>query len=62
MTSYGPAPGGVPVLALRIVCATHTSHRVRPRGTDARRLTRVRRFRYYPLRIVEGMIEVAIPG
>jgi nitrite reductase/ring-hydroxylating ferredoxin subunit len=29
---------------------------------DARRLTRVRRFRYYPLRIVDGRIEVALPG
>jgi nitrite reductase/ring-hydroxylating ferredoxin subunit len=29
---------------------------------EARRLTRVRRFRYYPVRIVDGMIEVAIPG
>jgi nitrite reductase/ring-hydroxylating ferredoxin subunit len=29
---------------------------------EARRLTRVRRFRYYPLRIVEGRIEVALPG
>src|SRR6187431_2837927 len=28
--------------------------------TDARRLTRIRRFRYYPLRIVDGVIEVAI--
>jgi nitrite reductase/ring-hydroxylating ferredoxin subunit len=28
---------------------------------EARRLTRVRRFRYYPLRIVDGMIEVALP-
>ncbi len=28
---------------------------------EARRLTRVRRFRYYPLRIVAGLIEVAIP-
>ncbi|HEY3071891.1 MAG TPA: Rieske 2Fe-2S domain-containing protein [Candidatus Limnocylindrales bacterium] len=28
---------------------------------EARRLTRVRRFRYYPLRIVDGRIEVAIP-
>jgi nitrite reductase/ring-hydroxylating ferredoxin subunit len=28
---------------------------------EARRLTRVRRFRYYPVRIVEGMIEAAIP-
>jgi nitrite reductase/ring-hydroxylating ferredoxin subunit len=28
---------------------------------EARRLTRVRRFRYYPLRIVEGRIEVALP-
>ena len=29
--------------------------------TEARRLTRVRRFRYYPLRVVDGVIEVAIP-
>ena len=29
---------------------------------EARRLTRVRRFRYYPLRIVDGRIEVAIPA
>ena len=28
---------------------------------EARRLTRVRRFRYYPLRIVDGAIEVALP-
>jgi nitrite reductase/ring-hydroxylating ferredoxin subunit len=28
---------------------------------EARRLTRVRRLRYYPLRIVDGRIEVAIP-
>jgi nitrite reductase/ring-hydroxylating ferredoxin subunit len=28
---------------------------------EARRLTRVRRLRYYPLRIVDGTIEVAIP-
>ena len=28
---------------------------------EARRLTRVRRFRYYPLRIVDGMLEVAVP-
>jgi len=28
---------------------------------EARRLTRVRRFRYYPVRIVEGSIEVALP-
>jgi 3-phenylpropionate/trans-cinnamate dioxygenase ferredoxin subunit len=34
-----------------------------PPGTkaEARRLTRIRRFRYYPVRIVDGMIEVAIP-
>jgi 3-phenylpropionate/trans-cinnamate dioxygenase ferredoxin subunit len=30
--------------------------------TDARRLTRIRRFRYYPVRVVDGIIEVAIPG
>ncbi|HLY12942.1 MAG TPA: Rieske 2Fe-2S domain-containing protein [Candidatus Limnocylindrales bacterium] len=28
---------------------------------EARRLTRVRRLRYYPLRIVDGQIEVALP-
>ncbi len=28
---------------------------------DARRLTRVRRFRYYPVRILNGVIEVAVP-
>jgi hypothetical protein len=30
--------------------------------SEARRLTRVRRFRYYPVRIVEGQIEVALPA
>jgi nitrite reductase/ring-hydroxylating ferredoxin subunit len=29
--------------------------------SEARRLTRVRRFRYYPVRVVDGMVEVAIP-
>jgi nitrite reductase/ring-hydroxylating ferredoxin subunit len=29
---------------------------------QARRLTRVRRFRYYPLRIVDGRIEIAVSG
>ena len=29
---------------------------------EARRLTRVRRLRYYPVRIVDGRIEVAIPA
>jgi 3-phenylpropionate/trans-cinnamate dioxygenase ferredoxin component len=29
--------------------------------SEARRLTRVRRFRYYPVRIVDGQIEVALP-
>jgi nitrite reductase/ring-hydroxylating ferredoxin subunit len=29
---------------------------------EARRLTRVRRLRYYPVRIRDGQIEVAIPG
>jgi naphthalene 1,2-dioxygenase system ferredoxin subunit len=28
---------------------------------EARRLTRVRRFRYYPVRVVDGWIEVALP-
>jgi nitrite reductase/ring-hydroxylating ferredoxin subunit len=36
---------------------------VDPPGTkaEARRLTRVRRLRYYPLRIVDGRIEIALP-
>lgn len=29
--------------------------------TEARRLTRIRRVRYYPVRIVGGIIEVAVP-
>jgi 3-phenylpropionate/trans-cinnamate dioxygenase ferredoxin component len=29
---------------------------------EARRLTRVRRLRYYPLRIVDGRIEIALPA
>ena len=29
---------------------------------EARRLTRVRRLRYYPVRIVEGRIEVSVPA
>ena len=29
---------------------------------EARKLTRVRRLRYYPVRIADGTIEVAIPG
>ena len=29
---------------------------------EARRLTRVRRFRYYPVRVVDGVIEVALPS
>lgn len=29
---------------------------------EARRLTRVRRFRYYPLRIVDGRIEISLPA
>jgi nitrite reductase/ring-hydroxylating ferredoxin subunit len=35
-----------------------------PPGTkaEARRLTRVRRFRYYPVRIAGGMIEVVVPA
>ena len=28
---------------------------------EARRLTRVRRLRYYPVRVVDGVIEVAVP-
>jgi 3-phenylpropionate/trans-cinnamate dioxygenase ferredoxin component len=30
--------------------------------TEARRLTRVRRFRYYPVRVADDVIEVAVPG
>ena len=30
--------------------------------SEARRLTRVRRLRYYPVRVTAGMIEVAVPG
>jgi nitrite reductase/ring-hydroxylating ferredoxin subunit len=30
--------------------------------TEARRLTRVRRLRYYPVRLVDGLIEVAVPA
>ncbi len=31
--------------------------------SDARRLTRVRRFRYYPLRVTaDGLIEVCVPA
>jgi nitrite reductase/ring-hydroxylating ferredoxin subunit len=29
--------------------------------TEARRLTRVRRLRYYPVRVVDGVIEIAFP-
>lgn len=29
---------------------------------EARRLTRVRRLRYYPVRVVDGRVEVALPG
>ena len=29
---------------------------------EARRLTRVRRFRYFPVRVTNGRIEVALPG
>jgi naphthalene 1,2-dioxygenase system ferredoxin subunit len=31
------------------------------RRADARRLTRVRRFRYFPVRVVDGHVEVALP-
>ncbi len=35
-----------------------------PPGTkaEARRLTRIRRFRYYAVRVLDGVIEVAVPG
>ena len=32
------------------------------RKTEARRLTRVRRLRYYPVRLANGMVEVAVPA
>jgi nitrite reductase/ring-hydroxylating ferredoxin subunit len=37
--------------------------KVDPPGTkaEARRLTRVRRLRYYPVRVVEGRIEIVLP-
>ena len=28
---------------------------------EARRLTRIRRFRYYPVRVIDGVVEAAIP-
>ena len=31
------------------------------RKAEARRLTRVRRLRYYPVRVLDGRIEVALP-
>jgi 3-phenylpropionate/trans-cinnamate dioxygenase ferredoxin subunit len=31
------------------------------RKAEARRLTRVRRLRYYPVRVVDGIVEVAVP-
>jgi 3-phenylpropionate/trans-cinnamate dioxygenase ferredoxin subunit len=30
--------------------------------TEARRLTRIRRFRYYPVRVTDGVLEVAVPA
>ncbi len=37
--------------------------KVDPPGTkaEARRLTRIRRFRYYPVRVRDGQIEIALP-
>jgi nitrite reductase/ring-hydroxylating ferredoxin subunit len=32
------------------------------RKAEARRLTRVRRIRYYPVRVADGRIEIAVPG
>jgi len=32
------------------------------RKSDARRLTRIRRFRYYPVRIADGVIEIRVPS
>lgn len=40
----------------------HEAKRDVPGGkAEARRITRVRRFRYYPVRIVNGTIEAAVP-
>ncbi|MBF8290961.1 MAG: 3-phenylpropionate dioxygenase [Chloroflexi bacterium] len=39
----------------------HSRPDVPGRKAEARRLTRVRRLRYYPVRIVGGHIEVAVP-
>lgn len=41
-----------------------TDPKVDPPGkkAEARRLTRVRRFRYYPVRVVDGRIEVSLPS
>ena len=38
--------------------------RIDPPGkkSEARRMTRIRRFHYYPVRIVDGMVEVRVPG
>lgn len=43
--------------------ASGSAPKVDPPGrkAEARRLTRVRRFRYYPVRIVDGWLEVALP-
>ena len=45
-------------------CPPDREPKPEPPGTkaDARRLTRIRRFRYYPVRVTDGLIEVATPA
>jgi 3-phenylpropionate/trans-cinnamate dioxygenase ferredoxin subunit len=45
-------------------CPPGREPKVDPPGpkTEARRLTRIRRFRYYPVRVTGDLIEVAIPA
>jgi nitrite reductase/ring-hydroxylating ferredoxin subunit len=45
-------------------CSSSGVAKVDPPGrkAEARRLTRVRRFRYYPVRIADGRIEVTVPA
>ena len=47
-----------------LVAGRAATPKIDPPGkkAEARRLTRVRRFRYYPVRIVDGRIEVALPA
>lgn len=61
-----PTTGGL--TADGVACAPWTPPGTEPRPepsdvkAQARALTRVRRFRYYPVRITDDAIEVAVPG